>query len=181
MPNLATIALDRQWLRRIRGKLDEDELQRAKDLADQDVKEFIRELYGTHGDDEDVETILDDDGDPVDIGTVIINDLFHTTGTPDAFDHLTHEYYARFKDLADLIASYYCIQWGDFMGRNDESGESPQDRVVGSNVARKKTEIESIGFVITTSAEATYPSRSFYFRNVVMLKDRIQFRRKTRH
>ncbi len=179
MANLATIELDKQWLRRVRGKLDVAELARAKDLADQDVKQFIRELYGSEGEDENLETILDDAGDITDVATVIITDLYHEepAGT---LDRITGEFYGRFKDLADLIASYYCLQWGDFMGEGERSDDNPQERAVGSNLARKKTEIESIGYIITSEDSDLNPSTQFHFRNSVMLKNRIVFRRKTR-
>ena len=152
MSNLAVdIELDRGWLRRIRGKLDAAEIQKAKDLADESIKSWIREIFGSESVDEEMETILDDNDETLDVADEVITDLFANPG---------EDYYKQFVLLAEAITSYHLVQWGDFMGKNEESGGTAQDRAINANINRIKSEILSVGFLITSDGNRRHFNRA---------------------
>ncbi len=164
------VTLDSVWLRRIRGKLEAGEILRAKELADEDIKVWLRQLYGFESDSHDtLETITvsDTDDTPLDVATIVIDDLFHKT--TEILDRLTNPDYVRLVDIAELMASYYLIQWGDFMGDSADADGSPQQTTINNSMRRMKLEVERLGSIKTSEEEETYPSTRFYFQKVTVL------------
>lgn len=155
------VNLDSAWLRRVRGKLTDPEIVKAKETADEDVKVWLRFLYGFESDShEDLERIEDDDGEPIDVSAIVLDDLFHRDGS-NFLDRLTHPDYVRISQLAEVIASFYLLQWGDFMG-DAGSDEPNQQTQIGNTIRRMKAEIEMLGSLKTTD-DASIPDR-YYFQ-----------------
>lgn len=176
------VALDSVWLRRIRGKLTDAEILRAKGLADEDVKMWLRELYGPISDDHDTLetlTVSDTDDTPLDVSTIVIDDLFHKNGSGD-LDRLTHPDYVRIVDIAEVIASYYLMQWGDFMGDADQADGSPQQRAVNAQIRRMKLEVERLASLMTTDDADGGATRYYFQRLTIMNNSGISVRRKSR-
>lgn len=176
------VALDSVWLRRIRGKLTDAEVLRAKELADEDIKLWIRQLFGSQSDDKETLEVIpvsDTDDTPLDIATIVLEDLFHLDGS-DELDRLTHPDYVRFVDIAELIASYYLMQWGDFMGDADQAEGSPQQRAVNAQIRRMKIEVERLAS-LTTTTDADGGAVRYYFQRFTVLNNAgFMVRRKVR-
>lgn len=174
------VALDSVWLRRIRGKLMNPEIQKAKELADEDTKLWLRQLYGPESDDhEDLETIpvSDTDDTPLNVADIVIADLFHKDTNGD-LDRLTNPDYVRLVQIAELMASYYMIQWGDFMGDSPEAEGSSQQNAVNNSMRRMKLEVERLGSLMTTANPTA--TRYYFQRTTVLNRTGFQARRKGR-
>lgn len=165
------VALDNAWTRKARGKLEASEVLRAKSLADEDVKQYLRQLYGSSSlSKDDMSQVQDADGDPVDVAKVVIDDLFHKD-VNEELDRLDNPSYVRLVDIADLIASLYIVMWTDFLGgQEDVDGGTGRSKTIGNAIRRMKVELERVGYLETTE-DAEGGAVKYYFQRTFSRPD----------
>ncbi len=147
---IAEITLDREWLRRIRGKLSDEELISARNLADQDIRTWFRRLFGAIGRDEVFEIILDDDGNYLNVAEEMIADY--------ESNH-DHDNYAAIKALADTVAANFAMDWADFMSGDMDDETSAQYKLTERMVKGRKKRLEAVTFMTKVDGTRRYFQR----------------------
>lgn len=133
---IASITLDNEWLRRVRAKISNAEITRAEELADEDVRQWLRRLYGDVARDEYFEVIVDDNGDSINVADEMIAE-YEANSADDRFKAVL--------EVANALASLYVMEWCDFL--NGGSDESMQYKAVDRLVRFRKRQCESIGYL----------------------------------
>lgn len=158
---IAEITLDQEWLRRIRGKLSAGELTKACELADQDVRTWLRRLFGDIGRDEEFEVIVDGNSDPLNVAEEMIAEY---EADPTLGDWPT------LKELADAIAASFAMEWADFMSGMGDVEESEQFKATERMVKGRKRRMESVGYMRKNDGTVRRFQRLFEHKGMVTKK-----------